>query len=106
MIRPPNKPALLSLVRRKSRACRQALLLLSVLLLFSQSADLIHSHAGGLERQVDCEICLKFGSSEESSAAYAAVPLERAATEGRSATPAPVLPVAYATAQPRAPPLV
>jgi hypothetical protein len=37
-------------------------LLLCALLLFVQSADLIHSHDGDLQRQFDCDICLKVGS--------------------------------------------
>lgn len=36
--------------------------LVSLFLLFVQSADLVHSHDGDLQPQYDCEICLKAGS--------------------------------------------
>ena len=43
--------------------------LLSLLLLFVQSAYLVHVHESGMsskiEWQVDCDICLKFGSTGE-----------------------------------------
>ena len=40
--------------------------ILCQLLLFVHSADLIHSHDSELQNQFECEICLKFGSVEDS----------------------------------------
>lgn len=48
--------------------CRLSLVLVSMLtafLLLVQSADLIHTHNGDLQAQVDCEICPKFGNDDE-----------------------------------------
>ena len=39
--------------------------MLCLLLLFVQSAGLIHSHDSDEEDQFECEICLKFGSVED-----------------------------------------
>lgn len=40
-----------------------SLLALCFVLLFVQSATLVHSHEGDLQPQFDCEICLKVGSA-------------------------------------------
>ena len=48
--------------------CRLSLALVSALtafLLLVQGADLVHTHDGDLQAQVDCEICLKFGNDDE-----------------------------------------
>ena len=42
------------------------LAILCLLLLFVQSADLIHIHGSDAQNQLECEICLKFGSVEDS----------------------------------------
>ena len=39
-----------------------------LLLLFVQSADLIHNHQGDLQKQFDCEVCLKVASFDDSVA--------------------------------------
>lgn len=44
------------------RLAKLSLALLSVLILFAQSAELVHSHDGDLKPQFDCEMCLKLGS--------------------------------------------
>ena len=41
--------------------------LLCVVLLFVQSTGVSHSHAGELQAQYECEICLKSGSNEDIS---------------------------------------
>lgn len=48
---------------------------LALALLLVQSAELTHSHDGDLEHQADCEICLKFGSDEETTESNADLPL-------------------------------
>ncbi|PCH58627.1 MAG: hypothetical protein COC19_08350 [SAR86 cluster bacterium] len=40
--------------------------MLCLLLLFVQSAELIHHHGSDSQNQFECEICLKFGSVEHS----------------------------------------
>jgi len=55
-----NTHGLLSQLRRLP-----ALGIFCVLLLFVQSAELIHSHQGDLQKQFDCEICLKVGSLDD-----------------------------------------
>ncbi|NKB35235.1 MAG: hypothetical protein GKR91_19230 [Pseudomonadales bacterium] len=39
--------------------------LLCFLLVFVQGAGLVHSHEGELQKQFDCDICLKVGSNED-----------------------------------------
>lgn len=36
-----------------------------LIFLFSQTSSLLHSHAGDLKRHVDCELCLKVGSGDD-----------------------------------------
>ncbi|MSR12596.1 MAG: hypothetical protein EXR84_12515 [Gammaproteobacteria bacterium] len=43
-------------------------LLLCFFLVFAQSATLLHSHDGDLQRQFDCDICLKVNSSDHAIA--------------------------------------
>ncbi len=45
-----------------------AMALLCLLLLFIQGANLIHSHEGDLQRQIDCDICLKIDSGSHAAA--------------------------------------
>lgn len=39
-------------------------LMLCLFLVFAQSAALVHSHDGDLQKQFDCDICLKLNSSD------------------------------------------
>lgn len=87
---------------------RRSLALLSLLaaaLLFVQSADLTHTHIDDLQAQVDCEICLKFGSDDDAIAVTSGL-ADSFAPQQFVANPqfnAPIL--AVLSANPRAPPL-
>ncbi|MDA1372579.1 MAG: hypothetical protein O2971_17715 [Proteobacteria bacterium] len=50
-----------------------AMALLCLLLLFIQGVDLIHSHNGDLQRQIDCDICLKIDSGSDAAAVSSSV---------------------------------
>lgn len=77
---------------------------LALLLIFVQSADLIHTH-DEVAQQIDCEICLKFGSDDEvivDSSSFSA-PLTHSV--GSVLFQTNWAPAAVSTAHARAPPL-
>lgn len=70
------KPA----VRRLRSASVQ--LLLCFMLVFAQGAVLVHSHDGDLQRQFDCDICLKVNSTDHGIASsYSFVAVASSAVE-------------------------
>ncbi len=60
-----NVTSIISLSRTVEAKALPVLGILCLLLLFVQSADLIHSHDSDAQNQFECEICLKFGSIED-----------------------------------------
>jgi len=81
-------------------------LLLVCSLVFAQAVSLNHSHGTDLRDQVDCEICLKVGSSDDSPVSTS----ELSIVKSGSSSFRVILPAAYhtypRTASARAPPQV
>ena len=88
---------------------RRSLALLSILaaaFLFVQSVDLTHIHTGDLQAQVDCEICLKFGSDDD-AVVIASSSFNFSASQHISVEAGFIVPtLPLLTANPRAPPIV
>ena len=77
---------------------------LALLLVFVQSADLIHTH-DELAQQIDCEICLKFGSDDDVIADDSSFSTPLAQSVEPVLLQTDWAPVADSTARARAPPL-
>ena len=74
-------------------------------LLFAQSVNLNHTHSGDLSDRVDCDICLKIGSSDDVLVSTSLLPVIKApATAYSSETLDPFNSVDF-QAKARAPPL-
>lgn len=79
---------------------------LCLMLLFVQSADLIHTHKGDLQRQFDCEICLKIGSSTDViPSIYSPVEVAPATQRAYAILNRSVYVLEFSQQQARAPPL-
>jgi hypothetical protein len=73
-------------------------------LLFTQAVSLNHSHDGDLRDQIDCEICLKVGSSDDSVVSTSELAIVKSVTSSfQNLLPAAVHTVARAPSA-RAPP--
>lgn len=72
-MRRPEKPAV-SVTAHGAFLRLPVFAVLVLLLLFSQSADLVHAHGDSLDRQFDCDICLKIGSSQEALPSQGTLP--------------------------------
>lgn len=91
----------------KNRRLSLALVsMLAAFLLLVQSADLIHTHNGDLQAQVDCEICLKFGNDDEVIVDSQTAPRLFASHQFYSRSTSAIPFQAVIAANPRAPPRV
>lgn len=95
-----KKPSLLGALSRGSAFS----FLLVFSLVFAQAVSLNHSHDGEVRDQVDCEICLKVGSSDDVLISDNAVAFAAAPSAYISSFKIAAFSIAAPTASARAPP--
>lgn len=81
-------------------------LLLCLFLVFAQSAALVHSHEGDLQKQFDCDICLKLSSTDHAIASTAFDFAELKTTSAESLPQFHAITISPAVFHARAPPFL